>query len=165
MPQVSSIVKATHAQILRACLIDLDLVSFPQEQGQNGAWWCYVGSFADTPNEAVCVKYAPGRLFGRRARDLKQLIHPGVLILIRASKHDVAWTKAQEIADALDTDFTPRLTIKLPEAEDPDQTEHFIQNVIRTTPIIYVGEEVGKQREIFSINARIAFCDNEPSLG
>lgn len=162
MPEVSEIVTPSHAQILRACLIDLDLVSFPQDQ--NGSWWCYVGSFADMPDEAVCIKYAPGRLFGRRARDLNMLTHPGVLVLVRAKRHDVAWTKANEIAQALDTDMTPML-VTLPEQEDPDQTQHHIQNVIRTTPIMYVGEEVGKQREIFSINARIAFQDNEPSIG
>lgn len=159
MPQVSSDVTATPAQILRACLIDLDLVSFSQEQGQ--AWWCTVGSLPDSPDEAVCIKEGPGRFFGRRSRDKKNRINPGITIIIRAKRHDVGYTKANEIAKALDTELSP-VDVTLP--EENNEVVHSIQTVSRTSPVIHLGEEVGKQRELFSITAVIAFADAEPSL-
>lgn len=162
MPEISSDVIASPPQILRACLIDLNLVSFPQEQ--NEFWWCYVGSLASTPDEAVCIKKGAGRVFGRRSRDKKNLVHCGVTIIIRAKKYDVAFTKANAIMVAIDTQMTP-IEVRLPVIEDEAQTLHTIQNVIRTSEVNHVGEELGTQRELFSITARIAFSDVESPLG
>lgn len=155
------------AQILRSCLIDLGLVLYPKgsaegnsgPQGANRQYPCFVGSMPDENDWAVRIRDIGGRLFGRAARTDKNLVHCGVDVLVR-SRDYTGFMKANAIAAAMDQQLSPYRT-QVPE----DGSTYDVQSVSRVSPVVSLGEEQGKKRQLYLFEARIVFPDNIPSLG
>jgi hypothetical protein len=97
-----------------------------------------------------------GMKFGRNQRTGKTWLHAGVKILVRALDHHTGYNLANSICVAID-DFTRGVVVI-------DDVEHYVQSLYRE-PLIELGEETLKKRQLFSINARVAMQDVEPSLG
>lgn len=150
---------ATPAQVLRSCLIDFGLVFYPGileatagEAGVNrGGYPCFVGSMPDEEDQAVRLRDSAGKIFGSRARDGVNTVYPGVTILVRSPDYTQGYLKTKAIADAIDKRFP--LSTRLPE----DGSPWFLQKVQRQTDVMTLGEEKGKQRELFSLNVYMIF--------
>lgn len=149
---------ATPAQIIRSMLVAFGLVTFPIRTPT--IWPCYVGSVPDASDLTVCVDDTVGMVFGRGARTGKNCVHPGIAIRVRGTDHVRGFLQANKIAVALDTRTFP-VQVQLVE----DGSLHIIANVYRTSPVIALGEEVGKKRNLWTLNARVSFDYDEPSLG
>lgn len=147
------------AMVLRSCFIDLELVSYPLVASQLPP--CFVSSMPDEPDVAICLFDMPGRMFGKDARTGKRVAYPGVSIKVRGVDY-FSYDLANSLAVAVDQDMAP---IKTTLPQQDGETEHYIQNVIRLTTILSLGEEVGTRRELWSFNTRIAFEQIEPSIG
>lgn len=154
---IQKVLGATPAQIIRSCLIDFGLVTYPIKPP--GTWPCYAFSMPDGPDDAICVYDVVGKLFGRGARTGKNNVHPGVQVTVRGSDELQGYLKAQNIANAFDTNF-PVITI----APEDHQT-HNIMSIYRVSPIMTLGEEIGKRRYLWTLDVRVAFEYDEPSLG
>lgn len=114
----------------------------------------------DNNDFAVCIIDVVGRLYGRGMRPNHNNIHPGVEILVRDRDETKGYLRMLRIAEALD--FASAVTTITPE----DGMEHYITNIRRTTPVITLGEEIGKRRYRWSMNACVVFeKDSEPQLG
>lgn len=154
---VEETASVTPAQIVRSCLMDWGIVSYPGQQPL--VLLCYAFSMPDAANEAVCVIDTSGVSFGKGMRSGKINIHPGVQIIVRHRDEVLGYLKMNEIKDGLDSHFP--IATQVPE----DGSVHRIANIRRTSPIITLGEEVGKRRYLWSLNAVVAFEYEEPSLG
>lgn len=157
----SEIVRArvSQAQILRSCLIDLGLVSYPNT-GKPYLPPCFVGGIPNQPDPLVSIMDTPGVMFGRDVRTGASVTHAGIKIVVRSTEFLNGYPIVSAISDALDQSMQPFVT-RLPE----DGSIHYVQNVIRSTPIIDLGEEVGTKRRMWSVNARIALDFREPTIG
>jgi hypothetical protein len=151
---------ASPAEIVRQILINDGLVELPPVPGQllpqqqmpnDGTTACYVSSMPDTIDQAVMIKDIAGKYSGRLMRG-RSTVHFGLLIKIRALDESGYTTIAAPIYLALD-EFMPSIVMM------PDGTEYPVQSVYPTSDIINIGEQVGKRREQWTINARLAFRD------
>lgn len=156
---------ASPAEVVRQYLINSGLVILPVVTGEvipaqqlpgDGSTVCFTRSMPDDYDQAVCIFNTTGPIFGRRQRDGKQLMHPGVNVFVR-TLDDTGYDLAVTLANALDA--STRSTIMI------DEMEYLVQSIYRTSPVISLGEEVGKQRQRWSINARVAFQDQQPIMG
>lgn len=151
----------TPAFILRSCFIDFGLVSYPiRSNAVTVPVPCYVCSMPDMPNELVCLRDSIGRMFGRGARTGKMCVYPGVIVVVRSSDEVNGYLRANAIASALDTQNFPITTV----APDDGSIYH-LMNIRRTTPIVSLGEEVGKKRFLWTINVELVLAYDDPSLG
>jgi hypothetical protein len=153
------------AYILRQILVDAQIVIMPAVLGQtipfvqtpqDGSTVCYVSSMPDDVDQVVCLYNTMGRLFGR-LQEGKTKVHPGIKVEVRALDPGTGYDLISCISNALDKIQTQTVTV--------DEIDHYIQSVYRTSPIVELGEEVGKKRQLFTLNARMAFQALEPSLG
>lgn len=149
-------VKVSPAMIIRSCLIDMGLVSYPGTGGQHTP--CFVGSLPNNHDRAVAIYDWPGRWAGRRS-DNRAEVKPGVLVKIRWPDYSNGYDYSQRMATALDT-MGPRIT-RCPE----DGNLHYILTVPRTSGITTLGEEVGTRRQLWTITAIISFSEVEPTIG
>jgi hypothetical protein len=148
---------ASPADILRVALVAAGVVQMPGVPGQllpyvqqpgDASILCYVGSMPEDVSQAVCLYDNAGRMFGRRQRDGKEMIHAGVKALVRFPTYDY-YDRVNTLALAMQS-----LT-----------RTGVIQSVYRTSPIISLGEETNRRRQRWSFNLRIAFTDAQPQLG
>ena len=114
----------------------------------------------DAGDDAVRVTDTVGRVLGREARTGKNLIQPGVMILVRSKVEQVGYLHANKIVVALDSQAYPIQTTV------PDNGYVCtISNIHRTSPVIALGEEVGKKRFLHTIDLRITFDYDQPLFG
>jgi hypothetical protein len=169
---------ASPAEILRSCLIDLKLVQLPGIATLPGTptlpdtligkspVWCFVSSQPDSaePDDAYDVAltiYDTVGLFqGREMRGGRKHTFPGVKLILRSIDYTYGYDRMNAIAVALDQQIYYTTTVA-PEDKKP----HYVASITRTTPIVALGEEPGRRRQLFSTNARITFQDREGSLG
>lgn len=151
---------ASPIQIFRSCLKDLGLVQYLGVRGSLPV--CIVGGTSDEIDIGVFILGSTGRVFGRRARDGKNLVHPGFKVIVRHTNYQTGYDLANSIAVAMDQRTFPIKTT-LPTSEGG--STYYIQNIIRTTEVVDLGEETGKKRQLWSINGRIAFEDEVSSIG
>lgn len=165
---------ATPATILRSILIDLGLVQLPAELAvpgftplssaglnlQDSLPLCFVGSLPNDPDRVVVMRDGGGLPGGREMNGGRRRAQPAVKFVVRDVAYDKAYTLANQIADALDEQID-MISTTVPE----DQTVHYVAAVKRTTAVTDMGEEVGTKRNLFSIDCRITFQDQEPSIG
>jgi hypothetical protein len=148
---------ASPAQVLKAILVQLNLV----EAGPtpvNELPPCFVSSMPDDPDNAVCIYDTIGRMFGRDfGAKGRQNVFPRVQIKIRSVDYS-GWSTILGIATALDA--LPATQIMVPD----DGLYHYVSNVGRTSQVIALGEEVGKRRQLWAVNCRIVFQENEPTI-
>jgi hypothetical protein len=151
------IIEATPATVMRACLIQFGVVSFPTTVPQNPPP-CFVSSAPDAPDTiVVLMDRSGGKFYGRRPRTGHKDILPRVQVWVRALDYS-GYTLAQYVANTLDENFP--IKTQLPE----DGSIWYIQNITRMSPITFIGEEVGTKRLIWSFMARMVFQDNNPSV-
>jgi len=151
---------ASPAEIVRACFVQLGLVIMPVSNEQlpvaqlpeDGTTQCYVGNQPDDVDQMVCVYGPAGRVFGREMRGGKTLLHSGIKVIVRALDYPTGWALANLIATTGMDSFPGNSTVTV--TDDP--TVYNVQSIYRTSDVIELGEEVGKKRQLFSINARIA---------
>lgn len=148
-------ITTTPAQIIRSCLIDWNLVSYPGTASYKPPG--FFSSMPDAPDQAICVFDTKGRDFGRGTRENLSNVHPSIQICVRWVDEAEGHDRVNKIAVALDTHF-PIITV-LPE----DGSSWYIMNIRRTSPILMLGEEIGKRRNFWTINALVVF--EGPSLG
>ena len=149
---------ATPSDIVRSVLIDHDLVYLPntvQTEPLDGKLVCYTESLPDEQDEALLIHDVAGMMFGKLQRG-RSAVHPGIKILMRSldpSGLDVL-ANILGVLDPLN-DFS---TVWL-------GTTHYIQSIYRQGSIVSLGEEIGKKRLLYTVNARVAFQWREPFLG
>lgn len=81
------------------------------------------------------------------------------MIIIRALNDNDCFELANTLAAAMDSQMTGVST-----TPTEDKTAHFIDNVNRS-PIVFIGEEIKTKYSLRSIDARIVFSSDEPSIG
>jgi len=157
---------ASPAQIVRQYLIDKGIVIDPEEPGElytynaipgDGVTPCYVSSLPDDIDQAIVIKDQAGVYFGRRMPDGKSMLHPGIQFVIRSLDYQTGYDLANSIVLAFEAVNNTNTTV--------NTVVYSVKSVYRTSTIIALGEEVGKKRQLFSINARVAFNDSVPSIG
>lgn len=141
----SSLLEASPSSILAAYIINtLDKMSWSIEKDN---WPLFVSSMPDgdnVENDCGAIYDTAGVLDGRQM-DGKVPQHQGLQLRIRSQSYEVGYAKAEDIALELDEVANVSLTI--------DAGEYEIQNVSRTTPIVFLGPEVGtKRRYLFTVN-------------
>lgn len=154
---------STPAEILRSCLIDQGLVTLGsydnnQQSYPDDSVVCFVASMPDKYDRALGIYNRAGKNFGRTMEDGKRMLHPGLQLLFRMPDES-GYEFVNRVANALDQSIL-RITTTPPGS----CTECYVQGVTRG-PIIPLGEEVGKRRQLWSINVRISFQDRQPVQG
>ena len=149
----------TPALIIRSCLIDWGLVSYPNRNPVR-EYICYALSRPDAPDKIVSVHDTVGVLRGREARTGRNQTYPGVMIVIRSDHESRGFLFANRIAKALDERAYP-VTTQVPE----NGTTYAIANIHRAGTILSLGEEVGKRRFLWTLDLLISFEYQEPVLG
>ncbi len=153
---------ASPAEIVRSCLADRGVVQLPAIAGQDipyeaipgdGSVLCYAPSFPDEIDQGVGIFDTSGVLFAYRQRGSKGLKHPGIKVHVRALDQ-IGFTVAMAIEAGLNS-------IGLCSTITGDGITHYVQSVYVVGTIIGLGEERGKKRQLWSINARVAFQDRE----
>lgn len=130
------------ADVIRQMLVDLNLVT------DNGDWRAYTGFLPGDPDLAVCVYDTAGTKDGRLLRTGEQIIHPGIMIMVRGRDYLPTRQKAHDIALALDAQ---RKTVVAVESTG----SYIVHNVSRTGDIMSLGmeSEGDRRRHMFTINA------------
>lgn len=128
----------------------------PQEPG-DGTTCAFVSKLPDDYDQCIALYDTAGLNWGR-AQSGKRWLSPGLKVLVRALTYGVGYALAQSIADGLDLIVNQTVIAS-------DMTTHYVKTVTRTGTIISLGEEIFKQRQLFSINARVAYQDQEPVQG
>ena len=135
------------ADVLRRLLIALGLGVTPAS-GTNSNWPTYTAQEPNSPDNVVTTYDVDGRDFGRTGLTGERFEHHGVQVRIRSATFPVGWTKARALSVALDEDvYQESVTI--------EGTNYFVHAVSRTSRPIYLGEEPGTQRHVFTINVTI----------
>lgn len=156
------------AEIVRAMLVKQGLVTLPVIVGQTIPYVqtpndyeeltpCYVSKLIDDVDQLVCIMDTVGTLSQRPMRGGKQDRHPGVKVIVRTLDY-TGYALINNIAVAFDGFTAGTVTTD-------DGVVHYLQSIYRTTTIVPMSEDIGKQRQLWSLNARVAFQDAEPSLG
>ncbi len=158
------------AEIVRAALVAQNLVLMPgdtvnqlipfQQIPFDGSMPCYVSSMPDEIDQGLLLRDVAGHLFARRMEDGKYLVHCGLKLLMRTIEYDY------DSVNALFNAITAISKVSIP-ITDPagNIVQHFVQTIYRTSTIIPLGEEVGKRRQLWSLNVRVAMQDQEPQTG
>ena len=150
------------AQIVRQILKAAGLVALVTDEPlpTDGTPICYVSSMPDETDSAVLIKDTLGLNFGRSQRS-RTLIHAGVKLWIRQPTFPPAVNYAQAIAIYFDN-FPPQSAVSIP--NDPS-SPHCVQSIYRVNTLVDLGEEVGKRRQLWTLNARVAYGEEEPVKG
>jgi len=134
------------SKIIRQLLIDLDLAA----EGTSLDWSCFYSLFPDTPDSAICVFDTAALPDGRLMKTGERIEHPGIMVEVRAIVYEDAYTKAQAVAAALDSQIRSSVVLE-------GEGTYLLHNVSRSGSIIHLGieEEGERRRHSFTINATI----------
>jgi hypothetical protein len=152
---------ALFAEIVRACLVANGVVVAPpvpnetvpyQQTPYDGSILCYAPSMPDEIDQAVCIYDTQGRVFGYSQRKVsangpKRLSHPGIKAVIRALD-ETGSDVATRIANALDSIYNQTVTVR--------GANYSVQSVYCIGEVIGLGEERGRKRQLWVVNARVA---------
>ncbi len=150
------------AEVIAACLVKGTLVIVPTPGGPvpvpgMGLPTLFIGSEADDCDVAVILYDVGGRFFGRLQRTGQTLVHPGVNLLVRHLDYPRGYALAQELANFFDA-FAAQTVMVGSETVQ-------IQSAYRIGSIISLGEQIGKRRNEFSLNIRVAFQGTQSQIG
>lgn len=120
-----------------------------------GDWQAFVGVLPDAPDNAVCINDTAGREDGRLMADGKKIIHPGIQVTVRGLDYAQAWTKANDIAQAMDA-------VRLVSVAVDSSTNYLLHNISRSGDIIPMGLEPDsdRRRHLFAVNATVTLSQN-----
>lgn len=141
------------ADVLRQLLVDLGHGTLPSS---SSSWPAYCSTLADTPDNIICLIDTTGVHQGRKMVDGEVQERHGVQIFVRSARFIVGWTKARQVAVALDGVLRSAVTVS--------STNYLIQAVTRSSGPIALGKETQdiegsntiSKREIFSINCTVS---------
>lgn len=134
------------ADIVRYALVDMGEGSAPLNAAD---WPISVGYEPDSPDSCVTLYDTTGTPDGRSQVDGEVFEHPGVQLRVRASGHQVCWTKMNELVAALDSIYHRRVTI--------GSSTYSIQVVAnRTNPESLGKEEKATKRDRFVVNFTVS---------
>lgn len=136
---------ASPAQLVRQHLINVGVVNHPDVAGD---WPAYVGKMPDDQDQMVHIKNTGGLMEGEILSSGQSINKPGLNFTIRAKDHPTAYDKAKQIWDALGAIFRNSVIV--------GGDTYVLWAFKRLTPPVYLGEEVGKRRELFSIDGRVS---------
>lgn len=135
---------ASPSQMLKVFLVQFGLVSDVNPPSASGDWPCYVGNLPDMPHSAVAIFDIGGTTDGRNHRTGAMVTHPGISVMVRSQSYDAGFSKAAEIAAALDTIARTIVSV--------GSIAYRIDAVTRAGDVVSMGQEQEKRREMFSIN-------------
>lgn len=144
------------AHVVAHWLISRGLVSAPSPSAAPTAATVFVGMLPDDRDFAVAVFDTVGRIYGRFQRG-EYALTPGIRLLLRDRLYDAGYTRMQRIVEALRDFHDVEIIVR----GEPFKVKTFI----RSSTILALGEEVGTKRQLFAVNGRIAFQDEQPTLG
>lgn len=133
------------ARIIRQLLVDLGLGSLPATGGIQAQWSIFVDNEPASPNEVITVTDTTGITFRKDAYGNRNE-HHGFQVKVRGGTHEIAWEKANAIANALDQ-VTDNELVTI------SAVEYCVASIKRPSPVIRMGPEPGSTRRLFSINA------------
>lgn len=115
----------------------------------NEDWFIFRFSEGNTPDNCITVYNTTGTTQGATQIDGVLQIHHGIQIRIRGDNPKTAYSKANEIAVALDGLQQRNVTI--------ESTNYVVAAARRTSDVLDLGNEVPtSKRRIFTINAIVA---------
>lgn len=139
----------SQADVVLQALIELGLV----EDSTSEDWSGFVGSEPDgpeVPDNVITIFDTGGRVFPRSTPDSHRIEYPGVQVRIRSGLYTEGYTKARNIALALDG-----INYEIVEVED---NEYLIHTISRSTEVLSIGKESPtSKRSLFTINAMISY--------
>ena len=153
---------ASPARILQAYLVDLGIGALPDQIGEENLLnetqvRIYTSSMTDDIDYAIAIYNGVGRDFGRRQRDQKKLLHPGIKIMIRHPNDEEGYALAQRIVAKLE--LIKKITVVV------DGESNYLQTFHKEGSIISLGEETNERRQLFVINGSLSFQDRQPPIG
>lgn len=158
----------TQAEILRSVLIDLGLVampgSAPRQSGDLDTVYCFVGQMPDGYSRVLSIYDRGGLAGGREMNGGRRNVMPGVALLFRDLDGTAGYRRGTDFAQAVAKALDERISMTATVVPEDEQT-HTIQAVTRTTAVTHLGEETGKKRNHWSLNARLSFPASEPTHG
>lgn len=139
------------ADIFRTRLINAGIGSI---QGMNMSWPVIVDTELDLPDDTIVVTNSEGERFGRVQVSGEQPEHFGVQVKVRGTLSTAAWTKANQIAVAMDQQLS-HYTVHLLANSSLGLVAagYRIGAVTRKSGPLSVGREQGTKRFIYTINA------------
>ena len=141
----SNILQKTPASILAYYIInDLEKMSDPSD---GDSWPLFTARLPDGPQvETNCgAVYDTSGIQGSKCMYGTVEVKPGVQLRLRGDDYDECYTKIESIALVLDDVFSVTVTI--------GSSIYLIQNINRTTPIVYIGTDAGTKRRFnFTVN-------------
>ena len=139
-------IPTTPAGQLASLLLRKGLLVLP---GPNVAWPISISHIPDDPNEAMAFYDTTGTEDGRLMESGERVEHPGFQIKFRSKNYDVGYAKARLIAGALDTYHNEQV---------PSGPHGSVIIAVRRGPVLWLGNEVGKVRHLFTVNGTLSFA-------
>lgn len=137
------------AEILRAYLVAAGLAQLPTSP--NPTWPAFVGNFAPTPDQAMCVYDTSGRLEGRIQATGETIEKTGWQVRARAVAYQTGWQKL----DLIRTNF---VTVQR-DIVNIGVKSYLVHAITITSPIISLGQEEGKTRTSFTLNGLLTITE------
>ena len=146
------------ADVLRYWLISQSIVSdpglFPLAD-----WPCYVASEPDgdgIPDEVVTIYDTSGIIHQRSMETGERVYHDGIQIRVRADTHNNGYSKAKQIASAVDEDCIQQAVVI-------GTRQYRITAVTLTTNVVALGKEAPtSSRSLFTINGIMNYYEIMP---
>jgi hypothetical protein len=136
------------ADVLKHLLIQLGL-GVLHSTSPTGSWPIFDSSEPSLPDQVVTIYDTAGRYDGRSMRDGEKAEFHGVQVRIRGVNQPDALIKANDIAVSLDQSINrSKVTI--------DGDKYMVYAVSRTSGPVSLGNEVGTNRFLFTINAVVS---------
>ncbi len=154
---MSGLLVHSPAQVMRNVLITLDLATDPDDEDVDpndpDAWPAYAaGTEPDIPDNVITVFDTLGRLFPRDMISRQRLEYYGIQIRVRGIDQPTAYTKANAIAQSLDTNLY-ELTIPI------NLDTYCVQTFLRTTHPLFLGDErIVSKRQTYVVNGLVNLC-------
>lgn len=117
----------------------------------NQAWPITYNNMPNLPDNMLTLYDTLGRMDGRLMQDGKRITHPGILLRVRNLNGNEGFDKAREIAEFFDSVAGDSVTF--------DSKTYKIHNISRTSDVIPLGQEAGKSRSLFTVNAVVTISE------
>lgn len=147
---MSGLLNHSPAEIIQQLLIDLGHGESVDFTGTGTDYVVYHGSMPDVIEDCICVTDTEGILHLRDMATGGRQEHHGFQVRLRNTSITVGGQTARNIAQAFDaTVYQNTVTI--------EGSTYCVQSITRTSPVIYIGPEVGtSRRHLFSVNAIVS---------
>lgn len=137
---------ASPADVLGHYLVASGVARWPDTAGPATLWSLHVGTMPDEGTNALAVYDTAGVLQRRIMRTGQKREKFGVQLRIRSTDYLVGFNKGRALANILDAIY------RAPVAMSEDLVV-LLHNASRTSTVVPLGREIGKQRYLFTLNA------------